>query len=283
MAQAIVKRVGGKHKLADWIISHFPPHSVYCEPFGGSFAVGLRMPTPKNTEYRIVYNDEDKHISNFFKILRDKPEELINAVNNTPYSRNEFEIACSYIENIKSLDSIDCVEWARNFIIFNRQSMFGKEEGTWTIARQGENSPLTWNSLPLLISQITKKLKSAYIECDDYKKIFERWDSEQSLMYIDPPYVNVEHDFYHVNKKEGFDHKELAKHVKKLKGSWAISYYDSEFVRELYDGYTFYAKNVKKHMQTTEQKAVATEILIVSRNEWSKHHEESLCFPDINL
>ena len=44
MADTIIKRIGGKVKLAKWIIEHLPYHKIYCEPFAGSFAVGLALP-----------------------------------------------------------------------------------------------------------------------------------------------------------------------------------------------------------------------------------------------
>ena len=37
----ILKYPGAKWRLAPWIISHFPPHEGYLEPWGGSLAVFL--------------------------------------------------------------------------------------------------------------------------------------------------------------------------------------------------------------------------------------------------
>ena len=79
---------GGKWNLAPWIISHFPPHKNYVEPCGGAASVLLQKPrSPLET-----YNDLDGNVVNFFRVLRDKPEELIRQIELTPWSRDEFEI-----------------------------------------------------------------------------------------------------------------------------------------------------------------------------------------------
>jgi len=278
MADIIIKRVGGKYKITDWIIGLLPHHNIYCDVFGGSFSVGLSIEKKSNTNYRKVYNDIDCHASNLFTVLRDNYEILASKIENTPYSRKDFEDACDLLENIKDFSNIDKIEWARQYIIFNRQSIFGKEDKHWCIARKGENNCMTWHSVPELIKIVGQKLKETYIECDDYSNVIDRWDSEETLFYCDVPYIGVETDFYRPNKGHGFDHGLFAKKIKSVKGSWAISYYDSAIVRELYSGYDFYTKDVKKNMQTKKKKDSEIELLIVKRNEWSKINQENDCF-----
>lgn len=270
MAETLIKRVGGKVKLRDWIKKLLPKHTLYCEPFGGSFAVGFVMLKP-NADYRLVYNDLDSHVWNFFRVLRDHKEKFIEKVHLTPYSREEFEKAVEYIESKRDFTKEDPVEWARNYLIYNRQSMFGKEDGTWCVSRTGENICLSWAGLPPLIASCAKYLKSVYIENLDYRECINKWDCPEALFYLDPPYKDVEKDFYHVNKTEGFSHEALAEVAKNTEGSCAISYYDSEFIRNLYkksDGFEFYTKDVVKHMQTSEDKSTAKELLIVKRSSY---------------
>ena len=266
MANTIVKRVGGKNKLADWIRSHFPPHTVYCEPFSGSFAVGMVMPKPSGTKYRKVFNDLDGHLANFFAVLRDQPSELVNAIALSPYSRADFDKAHEYITSGIDFSKEDQVERARQFLIYNRQSIFGKETDTWCIARKGENIAYTWANLPADLKDAAESLRGVYIENLDYREILRKWDSPTSLFYMDPPYLDVEKDFYKVNMEDGFDHEEMAKELLALEGSFVVSYYDSEQIRDLYPGCKFVVKEVIKHMQTNK-KDKAEELLIIRENE----------------
>lgn len=269
MANTIVKRVGGKNKLAEWICSHLPAHNVYCEPFSGSFAVGMSLPKPSGTKYRKVFNDIDGHLSNFFAVLRDHTNELVNMISLSPYSRSDFYKAHEYITSNKDFSQDDPVERARQFLIYNRQSIFGKETDTWCIARKGENIAYTWANLPSDLKSAAEALQGVYIENLDYKDLLPKWDSPTTLLYMDPPYLDVEKDFYQVNKKNGFDHEELAKLALSVEASFVISYYDSEQIRDLYPGCKFETKEVIKHMQTS-QKNKATELLIIKENDYAK-------------
>ena len=81
----IVRYHGGKFLLADWIISHFPHHHGYVEPFGGGGSVLLK----KGRCHFEVYNDLDGEIVNLFRCMRDNGERLRNLIRLTPYSRRE--------------------------------------------------------------------------------------------------------------------------------------------------------------------------------------------------
>ena len=94
---------GGKWNLAPWIIKHFPPHINYIEPCGGAASVLLRK--PRSTIE--TYNDLDGNVVNFFRVLRDNPDELIRKIQLTPYAREEY--------NLSRVPCDDPIERARRF------------------------------------------------------------------------------------------------------------------------------------------------------------------------
>lgn len=92
-----VRYHGGKFRLASWIISHFPAHRCYVEPFGGGASVLLKK-EPSEAE---VYNDLDGDVVNLFRVLRhpETSRALSEACALTPYSRDEFMQAYAPADN----------------------------------------------------------------------------------------------------------------------------------------------------------------------------------------
>jgi DNA adenine methylase len=81
---------GGKFSHLEWLLPLLPECRHYCEPFAGSAAILLnRPPSPLET-----YNDVDGEVCNFFRVLREQNSKLVRAIGLTPFSREEFAIAC---------------------------------------------------------------------------------------------------------------------------------------------------------------------------------------------
>lgn len=107
---SLLKYPGGKWRISDWILSFFPEHKVYCEPFFGSGACFFK----KEPAYIETINDIDGNIVNLFRVCREYPEELAKAINLTPFSREEFQNCYS--------PSADPIEQARRTIVRYHQS-----------------------------------------------------------------------------------------------------------------------------------------------------------------
>lgn len=103
--KAVLKYPGAKNRIADWICSYIPPHDVYLEPFAGSLAVLFNKPRC----HIETVNDLDGEIVNFFRALRDYPEELKEKIDWTPFAREEYKVAFEPTE--------DAIERARRYCV----------------------------------------------------------------------------------------------------------------------------------------------------------------------
>src|SRR5581483_7877961 len=95
-------------RLAEWIISHFPPHRVYVEPFGGAASVLMCKPR----SFAEIYNDRWSVVVNVFRVLRDPDTAaaLERRLRLTPFAREEFEAPWPS-------DDADPIERARRSIL----------------------------------------------------------------------------------------------------------------------------------------------------------------------
>ena len=180
--KAILKYPGSKWRIADWIINYMPEHKVYLEPFFGSGAVFFK----KQPSYIETINDIDGNIVNLFRVCREYPEKLARSISFTPFSRDEF-ISCHEI-NVE-----DSVERARRCLVRFHQS-FGTSNSSkngWRNVQTygGPRCATMWNDLPEIILQCCERLKNAQIENIDAIELIDRYNSQDTLIYCDPPYL----------------------------------------------------------------------------------------------
>ncbi len=188
--KAIFKYPGSKWRLADWIIQHFPPdypQMAYIEPFFGSGAVFFN----KRPSVSEIINDIDSEVVNFFKVLREQPEELKRLLELTPYSREEYDKAFETVD--------DPLEAARRFIIKANQAIGGKMayKAGWRRAVSSGvvgGVPCTWGNITNNITAAATRLRGTptnmvQFEHTDALKLIEWGNAPDVLMYIDPPYL----------------------------------------------------------------------------------------------
>ncbi|MNC03209.1 DNA adenine methylase [compost metagenome] len=219
---------GGKSKYAEHIISKFPSHRVYVEPFGGAATV-IAQKTRATHE---VYNDIDGNVVNFLLTAMDDPDRLSKSCEEIPYSRKLYE---SWKKEQLPVDPFDrAVRWFYPGISSgNAQdvSQTGWRHSVWS----GQNPSNGYISACQMIREFAKRMQGVMIEQADFRSIFAKYDSDQTLWYVDPPYVGRE-KYYAGNFTEQ-DHRDLAMILKGIKGKAIISYYDDPLIDELYPGW----------------------------------------------
>jgi len=227
---------GSKWRLAPWIISYLPKHRCYVEPYCGAAAVFFRKPP----SYLEVLNDLNGEVVNFFDVLRDHTDELLRAIDLTPWARAELERALT--------PSDDPIERARRLYIRSYQSYTaGEAEKSrgWATAVNESRRLRRWPILTHLY-ECAKRLKLAQIDSDTALNIIERFDDAETLLYCDPPYVTETRTAidYPLEMTDN-DHIALSEALHSIKGMALISGYDSALYRELYADWTCVTKEAR--------------------------------------
>ena len=219
---------GGKQRLAEDIIATFPLNYQrlhYIEPFFGGGAVFFL----KNPSVMETINDIKKEIFTLYKVLQDKKkferlkercDFLINDENLFKYSREIL------LEKIKPEDD---TEIAFSLFYVNNLSMLGVQEA---FAYQNKIKKLKrFNSFKGKVERLdiaSLRLRNTQILNRDALDIIKKFDSRDSLFYLDPPYPEAHQGQYKGYTNEDF--KNLVDVLNPIKGRFILSFYEKEWM-----------------------------------------------------
>jgi len=232
---------GGKWRMAPNLIAMFPEHRVYVEPFGGGASVLLQKPRSPAE----IYNDLDREIVNVFREMRDNGAALIDKLQFTPFSREEF--------NLSREPAADALEQARRTIV---RSFMGygttltrvnvgngevQRTGFRRLRRDSTTTAADWQGLPEAFLAIFERLQGVVIEHMDACAVMQEHDAVDTLFYVDPPYVHSARQAKQGKSKMGYrhelddaGHRRLAEVLHGLKGMVILSGYRSPLYDELF-------------------------------------------------
>lgn len=243
-SRPVLRYHGGKWRLAPWVVEHFPKHRVYVEPFGGAASVLLQKPRT----YAEVYNDRWGEIVSIFRVLRDPDTaaELRRRIELTPFARDEFAV----INEASYEDVDDTVERAR-LLIFRSFAGFGsnahalsrKTGFRGSSNRSGTTPAHDWANYPTVIEAFVARLRGVVIENRDAAEVMGQHDSDDTLHYVDPPYVHstrsmsnpydLEYGGYAFEMTDA-EHEVLGQFLRGLAGMVVLSGYRSPLYDELF-------------------------------------------------
>lgn len=243
---AILKYPGAKWSLAERIISRFPEHHSYLEPFFGSGAVLFNKPR----SHIETVNDLDGSVVNLFRCIREDPERLAHEVYFTPYSRETFE--AGYSEEPEA----DPFRRALRFLARCNQGYgyrTNENRVGWkndVAARERAYAAKYWTELPEIILQAAERLRGVQIECRPALEIIRRFNFPNVLIYADPPYVlssrsGGKKQYRHEMRDE--DHAALLEALNAHRGPVLLSGYASPLYERRLNGW------YKEVLQTTDQ------------------------------
>lgn len=246
MHTPVLRYHGGKFRLSPWLYGFFPLHDIYVEPFGGAASVLLR----KQRSHGEVYNDLDQDIFNLFKVLRDEKASarLRELCELTPYSRDEFHLAYYHTD--------DPIERARRTIVrsamgFGSGAATGHKTGFRCEARRkSATSADVWSKYPPVLTWVTQRLRGVNIENRPAALCIASHDTDNTLFYIDPPYLMETRSIggsgnVYLHEMDEKQHIELLSQLVCVKGMVALSGYTSELYTDLLIGWRCETKQAR--------------------------------------
>lgn len=226
--------LGGKGKMVGKLLDFFPPHHTYVEAFGGGGSMLFaKQPSPVE-----VYNDLDSGLVNFFRVLRDpeKFPEFVRLVQLTPYAREEYH---DFLEKWEK--EPDDIKRAHMWYFIARTSFGGKFGAAWGTAVGSSNRGMasttaSWLSTIELLPELHGRLMRVQVENRSYEILLDKYDSPDTLFYLDPPYApetRIAGEYAHEMSYE--DHEKLANRLLTIEGMVLLSGYNSKAYQPLID------------------------------------------------
>lgn len=228
---SVIKYPGSKWSIANWIISHFPSHHSYLEPFFGSGAV---LFTKKRSSIETV-NDLDKDVVNLFRQIRENTERLADTIYWTPYARSEYERAwaAQYTETDPFQRAVDF--YVRMMMGYGFRTT-GEKVG-WKNDVQGREAAYAagyWCKTPEMIFEAAERLRKVQIENLPAVDLIRRFNFPNVLIYADPPYVlSTRHGKQYRHEMTDEQHEELLDTLSNHRGPVLLSGYDSDLYRDI--------------------------------------------------
>lgn len=222
MTNNIFPYPGGKSRYAGWIVEQLPSHTCFVEAFGGSAAILLNKPR-SSVE---VYNDMDDDLVQFFRVLRGRGDELVDFLKSVPYSRSLYETWAD--EFYSGGRPEDPIERAGRFFFLRYSQFSGKYEsksGFRTGKRHDDYVAEDMVSAREEIEEFRARFDGVIIENLDYADLLDRYDSPETVFYLDPPYVEVGDKYYSQNTE--FNQTRFVNELGEIEGMFLVSYGES--------------------------------------------------------
>lgn len=244
----ILNRLGNKTKVANKIIPFFPSHNLYVEPF---FGAGGMFFSKQKAKYNIL-NDKDEDVFNLFNVLRNKKQELYDAIYQMPIHEKLWH----YWRKNKEIDPVNA---SVRFLFLSNFGYMGKSE---TLRYCNGNQ----KKLLLEYIDVTyKKIWDCEFMCFDFLEVFNRIPKEDArdfnntFIYCDPPYLDTTNNYQHSFTEE--DSFNLFDSLCKYNFKFAVSEFNHPFIIEQSKDRGLYITNIGERVNMKNRR---NEILVTN-------------------
>ncbi|MFN3582626.1 DNA adenine methylase [Phenylobacterium sp.] len=219
--------IGGKRNLARRLVDliEATPHRTYAEPFVGMGGVFLRRLSRPPAE---VVNDWSRDVVTFYRILQRHPVAFLEMLRWQFSARAEFDRLMTV-----DPDTLTDLERAARFLYLQRQAFGGKVTSRHFGVAINRPSRVDVTRLQVILDELHDRLAGVVIERLRWQEFVARYDTPETLFYLDPPYYDCERDYGPgMFGREEF--AEMAEILAGLKGRFILSLNDVPEVREVF-------------------------------------------------
>lgn len=254
---------GGKRNLARCLIDRISaiPHRTYAEPFVGMGGVFFRRPEAAPAE---VINDRSRDVATFFRVLQRHYVPFLDVMRWQLTTRAEFERLVH-----TNPDTLTDLERAARFYYLQRTAFGGKVRGRTFGVAVGAPGRFDLSKLVPQLEELHTRLRGVVIECLDFGEFLQRYDREETLFYLDPPYFGCEAD-YGRDLFARADFERLAGVLRGLRGRFILSLNDTPEVRSIFAGFAIEAVSTTYTLAVAGAKP-AREVVISNTGTQAQH------------
>lgn len=232
--------IGGKSKIGKWIVPHYPQDmETYVETFGGMFWCFFNMDLSQYPNLKkVVYNDFNPLNYNLFQCAQN-PSELQRALDAIPVQQIGVSITppemkqqfVSFQAEIftpdVTLQPCDYEIAAKYAYVLTQVFSGSKPETSSFIDLKGKyrSKYLSFRDKLSKPDWVEHFLKITDVENMDFADVINKYDSESTYIYLDPPYWKTE-NYYSNHDFDRKDHERLANVLSGVQGMFSLSYYD---------------------------------------------------------
>jgi DNA adenine methylase len=250
MIRPIIKRIGGKTKLAEKIIKLFPPDEyvkTYVELFVGGGSIFFKK---KEAKINII-NDLDKDIFNIYNDIK-----KVDNIDDFEFSNNREKFDKLLISEFKKpRDRLyRNLYISKNSFMGNRKS-FGADYGHSDTSRIGIMIKKNY-------TKYREKLLKTNILNKDYKEVIKKYNKYDTLFYLDPPY-SAQKASWGYNEGNDITPNQLLKTLKTIKGYFLMSYDYSPELKQMFEK-DFIVKVVNTKYETKTSSNPVKELVIMN-------------------
>jgi len=214
--------IGGKRRESKKLVAMIPPHTAYCEVFGGGAQVLFRK-EPSKVE---VFNDRDGEVVNFFRCAQQHPEELYRNLKYVLVSRDWFEIY-----NHQNPATLTDIQRAARFYFLQKNCYAGLVHGRHYAVKVTGPPGFNPARLSEVFEKVHQRLARVQIESLSFEEFIPKFDRETTFFFCDPPYW--QRKLYNFNFTEA-QFRLLADILQSIKGKFLLTVDDVPQLREMF-------------------------------------------------